>query len=126
MVEIFVPKIKQATIRREGLNVLIFMDGQKVADLPWDAALLLAKAMTIQARRIEEQVKADKIIYDQAILMRSGAPFGLSSHPVIINEAKKEAVHNPTLRKYLTGKRAGGIGGSIVGSPTVIRHKAKK
>jgi len=122
MPEIIVPKITQATIKRDGSDVLIVMDNRRVLALPWDAALVMAKAITIQARRIEEEVKALEIIADQALLMRSGAPFGLSSHPVIIEEAKKEAVHNPKLRKYITGKRAGGIGGSIVGAPNVIRH----
>lgn len=119
---IFVPKITQAIIKRDGSDVLIVMDNRRVLALPWDAALVLSRAITIQARRIEEEVKALSIIDDQALLIRSGAPFGLSSHPGIIEEAKKEAVHNPKLRKYLTGKRAGGIGGSIVGEPNVIRH----
>ncbi len=122
MPEIIVPKITQATIKRDGIEVVIVMGNRRVLALPWDAALVLAKAMIIQARRIEEQVKALDIIQDQALLMRSGAPFGLSSHPDIIDEAKKEAVHNPTLRKYITGKRAGGIGTSIVGEPNVVRH----
>lgn len=125
MPEIIIPKITRATIKRDGNDVLIVMDGQRTERLPWDAALSLAEAITIQARRIEEQVKALSIIQDQALLMRSGAPFGLSSNAAIISEAKKEAVHNPQLRKYLTGKQAGGIGGPIVGAPTVIRHRKR-
>ncbi len=124
-VEIIVPKITQATVARDGIEVLIVMDERRVLALPWNAALELARAMTIQAKRIEEQVKALQIIDDQALLMRSGAPFGLTSHPDLINAAKKEAVNNPKLRKYVTGKRAGGIGGPIIGTPTIIRHKRK-
>ena len=127
MPEVIVPKIKRASIERDGIDVVVIMNGRRVLDVPWDAALQLARAITIQARRIEEQVKALDIIADQALLMRSGAPFGLTSHPDLIAEAKKEAVNNPKLRKYLTGKRAGGIGSdSVVGKPTIIQHKPKE
>lgn len=121
---IYVPKLKEATIKRDGINVVVIMEGKKVADLPWDAALMLSRAIRIQARRIEEEVKALGIIDDQALLIRSGAPFGLTSHPGILREAVKEAVHNPKLRKYVTGERVK-MGGSVVGEPTVICHEPK-
>ena len=122
MVQIYVPKIARAVVKKDGADVLIVIDGQKYCRLPWDAALELARAITIQARRIEEQVKALSIVKDQALLMRSGAPFGLSSHPDIIAEAKKEAVHNKELRKAVLGR---GIGGPILGAPRVIKHKKR-
>lgn len=124
MSNIIVPKLKQATVRCEGLDVLIFMDGQKVMDLPWDAALNLARAIKIQARRIEEQVKALKIIQDNAMLLRSGAPFGLSNDPKIIEESKKEALYNPKLRKYMPFK--GITSQEAFGRPTIIQHPPKK
>jgi len=120
MAEIYVPKIKQVTIKRDDLYVLIVIEDRKVLDLPWDAALQLAKAITIQAKRIEEDVKHSQIIADQALLMRSGAPFGITNNPDIIAEAKKEAVGNTFLRKNVSGK---GIGGPILGTPTVVRHR---
>jgi len=119
---IIVPKIKQATVKRDGINVLIVMDGRRVLEVSWDAALMLARAMTIQAKRIEEQVKALSIIDDQALLMRSGAPFGLTNNPALLDEAKKVAVSDPMLRKFVPGK---GIGGPILGTPTIIRHRKK-
>lgn len=60
MVDIIIPKITQATVSRDGLDVLVVMDKRRVLELPWDAALQLARAMIIQARRIEKQVKAYK------------------------------------------------------------------
>ena len=120
--EIYVPKITEATVSRDGLDVLVVMNGRRVIGLPWEAALQLARAMVIQARRIEEQVKADKIIQDQALLMRTGAPFGLTSHPDLISAAKKEAACNTVLRKNIPLIESR----ESVGSPTVIRHRPKK
>jgi len=124
MVQIYVPKITRAVVKRDGTDVLIVMDNRKVLALPWDAALELARAITIQARRIEEQVKALSIVKDQALLMRSGAPFGLSSHPDILAEAKKEAIHNKELRKAIPFK--GITSQEAVGRPTLIQHPPKK
>ena len=122
MVQIYVPKITEATVSRDGLDVLVVMNGRRVIELPWEAALQLARAIVVQARRIEEQVKADKIVSDQALLMRAGAPFGLTSHPDLISEAKKEAAGNTVLRKNLPLIESR----ESVGTPTVIRHRPKK
>jgi len=124
MTELIMHKMKQATVRVEGTEVLIFFDGQKVMDLPWDAALKLAKAMTIQARRIEEQVKALRIVADNAVLLRSGAPFGLSDDRAIIAESKKEALYKKDLRKYMPFK--GITSEEAFGRPTIIQHKPKE
>lgn len=126
MAEVIVPKIKQATIKQDGIDIVIVMDGRRVLDLPWDAALQLARAITIQARRIEEQVKALDIIDDQAFLIRSGAPFGLTNHPDLIAEAKKEAAHNPKLRKQIPFVSDSIRSKGVVGTPTIIQHKPKE
>ena len=122
---IYLRKIEKITVRRDGPNVILIMENRRPLDMPWDAALSLAKAITRQARLAEEQAKAPAIALDQALLMRSGAPFGLTNNPDIIAEAKKEAVGNTKLRRYLTGNRAKGIGGPTVGAPTVIQHPPK-
>lgn len=89
------------TIRQEGPNVLLIADGKLVSIMPWDAAQEVAKAMLSQAKKAEEIAKADSIIMDNAILLRAGVPIGLSSHPKIRDETKKEAVHNRDLRRYM-------------------------
>lgn len=124
MAEIILHKLKEATVRAEGLDVLVFFDGRKIMDMPWDVALRLAKAITIQARRGEEQVKALQIVADNALLLRTGAPFGLSNDPNIIEESKKEALYNPKLRKYLPFK--GITSQEALGKPTIIQHKPKE
>jgi len=123
MVSVFVPKIKQVTVSRDGSDVVLVVNGQRVTELPWDAALLVAKAIIIQARRIEEQVKAPQTVIDQAILMRKGIPLGLTSNPKIIDEAKKEAGFNSKLRRYIPGTIESR---EIFGKPVLIKHKPKQ
>lgn len=100
---IIVPKIKEAVVRQEGTRVLVMVDGRVVLDLPWQAADQLAKAVRAKARQAEELAKAEDIVMDAAVLLRSGAPFGISSHPKILDEAKKEAAFNTTLRRAMPG-----------------------
>jgi hypothetical protein len=123
--EIIVPKISHIKVVRDGTTILIIRDGRKALGLPWDAALLLARAITTQAKRAEEEFKALPIAEDQAVLMRSGAPFSLTSHPAIIEEAKNIALYDPKLRKHMKGKMAKGIGKTIVGKPIVILGEPK-
>lgn len=126
--DIVIPKTRQANVRKDGHRVVILLDGQRAADLPWEAALELAKGITVQARRIEEEIKAEQIVLDQALLIRTGAPIGLSSNPAILNEAGKEAVYNSELRRYFPD--TSGIGAinsrGIVGRPTLIKHKGRQ
>ena len=119
-----IPQTRQASVRKEGHRVVIILDG-KGADLPWEAALELGRGIITQARRIEEEIKAEEIIADQAFLIRSGAPFGLSRNLSILNEAGKEAVYNPELRHCIPS--TGGIGAinsrGIIGQPNLIQHR---
>ncbi len=94
--------MKQITIRQNGPNVLLIIDG-RATELPWNAALDVANALREKARDAEEIAKAEGIIFDQALLLRSGAPIGFSSNPDIQKEAAKEAVSNPTLRRHIPG-----------------------
>lgn len=125
MVQIYVPKLRKVNVRRDGHRVLLVVDGRRAADLPWEMALEVAKAITLQARDIEEDIKHEPIIADSALLIRSGAPIGLSSNPAILNEAAKEAVHNTRLRRHIPS--TSGIGAinskGIVGKPRLIKHR---
>jgi len=101
MPEVYVPKIRQVSIRCEGRDVVVLEEGRVVLVLPWDAALALADGIKAQARRIEELIKADQIVGDQAVLIRAGVPIGLSSNPDIMKEAEKEAAWNRELRRAI-------------------------
>lgn len=80
--------------------------------LPW--------ALLEKASMAEEHARANEIILDSAILLRAGVPIGLSSNPKIQAEARKEAVWNRDLRRYMRG---GGIAsGEQFGAPTITQH----
>ena len=108
----------ELAVRREGERVLLIQDGRLMSDLPPQAALELARGLTVQARLAEEQAQAGRIVFDQALLMRTGAPFGLTNRPDILREAVKESWLNRTLRRYLPG---GIKSHAVVGTPA-IRH----
>ena len=109
----------QITIRREDTRVLLLKNGVLIADMPYDKALSVARGLSLKAREAEEIVKAEQVIADNALLLRTGAPIGLSSNPDIIHESIKEAVNNRELRRYLPG---GIKSQSVVGRPSLIQH----
>lgn len=100
---IIVPQQQEVQIKQDGERVLLIVDGKCVLNLPWDAADALSQAFKIQARNAEEIAKAAGIVEDSALLLRAGIPLGLSSHPKIQDEARKEAAHNRTFRRALPG-----------------------
>lgn len=118
------PEIKTFDIRQEGTRVILLLNGQEVASLPPDAALLLARALIIQAKKAEELACAEQIALDSAIMLRAGAPFVLSSRPDILTEAKKEAAWGSGLRRYMPDR--GIKSQEKFGTPTIIRHSPRK
>jgi len=114
-------RIKALTVRVQGERVLLLHDGRLVADLPWKAAQALAKALAFQANRAEEWAKAERVALDQAILMRTGAPFGLTDDWAILGEARKLAAWDSRLRRYIPSIRSR----EAFGRPAVIVEEAK-
>ena len=88
---IFTPTTQHITVRREGVRVILLVNGKRAADLPWQKADELARALSAQARKCEEAEKAEAIIADQAILTRLGFPVGLSNDADILRAAANEA-----------------------------------
>jgi len=107
-------------VLQDGNHVLLLINGALVQIMPWQRALECAAALQSVARKAEEWDKAEAIAMDQAILMRSGAPFGLTDHPRIQQEAIKLAGHDRDLRRYLP---SGIKSKSVVGTPTVSHIK---
>lgn len=93
---------KQARVRQEANHVLLEIDGH-VTELPWQKAKELGRALYRMGAKAEEYAKHAQIAFDQAILLRSGAPFGLTSNPDIQKEAAIEATSNRTLRRQMPG-----------------------
>lgn len=127
MTHIHVPQTREVKIRQEGERVLLIENGRTILDLPYDAALALARAIHVKGKLAEEWAKADAIIADQAILTRIGFPLGLTSNPILLREAGKEAAWNSDLRRYIPPSRAWGIESqACVGTPTLIQHPIKE
>jgi hypothetical protein len=120
---IIVPKLERISVQQDGNQVLLVKDGTLLVRLPWEAAQVLAKAIQIQAGKAEEIARAEQIIFDDAILLRAGAPVGLSSNPIILDQAAKEAAWNSKLRRYMPG---GIKSKEKFGTPRIIRHRPRK
>jgi len=123
MLSNFVSTTDHITIRREGTRVLLLKNGVLIADMPYDAALQISRAMQVKAKDAEELVKANAIIADSALLLRTGFPIGLSNNPDIIRESIKEAVNNRILRRALPG---GVKSQAVVGRPSIIQHAPRR
>jgi hypothetical protein len=115
--------LKSLTIRREGSKVLLLSNGILIAEMPWQAADDLARALRAKARKAEEEEKALQIIADNAILLRAGFPLGLTNRPDLIAETIKEAVTNRDLRRYMPG---GVKSEEVFGVPGIIQHPPKE
>ncbi len=89
-------------VRQEGTKVLMVIDG-RASEMPPEAARLLARALIEKAAAAEELARVDSVILDSALLLRIGVPIGLTKHPKILEEARKEAVTNRDLRRYAPG-----------------------
>lgn len=113
----------RVTVHREGTRVQLLVDGRLAADMPWQAAELIARALWQNARQAEQLDEIERVIYDQAIVTRLGLPVGFSRHPYVLKEACKEAAWNSGLRRYIRGDRAKGmVSQEVFGTPTVIRR----
>lgn len=99
-------------------RVGILVNGKPVADLPYQVARTVGKALIGLAQQIENDSNPLQTIEDQSILMRAGLNIGLSDNPKILDESWKEAQHNSKLRKYM--KNIPEIKGrAIFGTPTI-------
>jgi hypothetical protein len=89
-------------VRRDDDRILLAeISGQTFMVAPLEGAARLGAAMIYLAHELEEKENAQAVAFDQAILQRSGARFGLTSDPKIQAEAGKEAAWNSDLRRYI-------------------------
>lgn len=105
----------RADIRAEGDRVVFAIEGRAYV-IPWQAALELGRALTTKGREAEEFAAANRIIADQALLERSGAPFALSNNRLIRSAARTAAQWDSLLRRYIKATPRP----EQVGVPTVI------
>lgn len=88
-------------IRTEGTDVVLILDGKRIATMPYQTADELQRAIYIKAREAEELDKAYQVIEDGAWLMRMGIPIGFTDNSKMRQEIAKMAVYDKRLRKYL-------------------------
>ena len=117
-----VPKIERINISAQADRVILAINGRAI-DIPFEQAHLLALALRTKANEAEEYAKAEAIALDQAILLRSGAPIGLTSNKHIQAEAAREAAWNSKLRKYMPG---GIKSREQFGKAAVIKHPKRR
>lgn len=124
MVDILQARVTSLTVKREGTDVILFLNGAFVARLPWQAADAVARALQVKARQAEEEDSVEAIVNDQALLMRLGVPLVLTGRGDIVEEAKKEAAWDFRLRRLvpLRGIRSG----VALGRPSLIVHNPKE
>jgi len=122
MVQIIVPKLEEAKVGIDG-KCVVLSTKSVIIKLPYQVVPTIARAMNMKAKEIDEIVNVHRLIGDQAFMMRSGAPFGLTNNPAIQKAAAHEAQFNDKLRKHLPG---GVKGKSLIGTPTIIKHPSKE
>jgi hypothetical protein len=101
-------------------RTLIVLNGQAVASVPWEQCDEIARSFLRAARAGEEYAKANEIIAADAALIRTGAPFALSSHPKIRDAAFSEAQWGDT-RKHMPMK--GAPSPRRCGVPSLVKHR---
>jgi hypothetical protein len=114
--------VANAHIRADGDQVIITINGNETR-LPYDVALAISRALESVGRAAEEVACREQIIMDQAIVLRAGAPFGLTSHPALQAAAAREAAWNSTLRRQMPG---GVRSAEQLGVPAVRRAPPRK
>ena len=97
-------------------KVLCIANGSLLFDAPVAVALAMWAALCSQQRRLEEEAHAEQIAFDGGLLLRTGAPFGLTDNPKLQHEVAKEAGHNRTLRRALPG----GVRGAVLSAPRIF------
>lgn len=104
-------------LRKDGSNYV------RLLTMQWNEALEFAKLITSTARHAEEYAKANKQIAQEALLIRTGAPFSLVSDPNMFAAAMQEAQWGSP-RKVMP--LAGPVSGKHVGTPTLTKSGGPK
>lgn len=112
--------MRNVRIHQEGPEIHLIIDGRALR-MPWNVALDLSRALMKKARAAEEIAKVEGLIFDQALLIRTGAPLGFTDNPDIQKEAAKEAGWNSRLRRFIPG---GVKATEQFGKPNVYRERS--
>lgn len=96
----------RVTVRHDGPRVQIIdrVSGRLIADITAQHARDIADALKAQAGKAEEIEQRERLVFEEALLLRTGAlPLSLVHDRHLRHEAEKEAAWNSDLRRYLPG-----------------------
>jgi hypothetical protein len=116
-------KRKGLTIQQYYDQVVLLLDGKFMCTMPWQVADEIASMVRSIARLAEEYAKANAIIAQDALLIRSGAPFSLTNNPKMREQSFNDAQWDPTARKSMP--LAGVPSAKEVGAPSLIKHRGR-
>lgn len=119
--DLLVTRQREGEVRQNGTKVDLLLEGRLVVELSYESAQSLAKALWRVAKLAEELAQVEKVIEDQAILMRSGLMVPLVSNQTMAVEAAKKAQWDSDLRRYIPQNQSNGI----VFAPSVHQKPAK-
>lgn len=119
--KLIVPEIGEVKVGLDGSKVVIYTK-DAVIKIPWQVSTVLAKAIHAKGKQAEEMANLPRLLSDQALMFRTGAPFGLSNNPDILKEAAHKAQFDRELRKLPGGVKST----ALVGTPRIIKHRPKK
>ncbi len=99
-------------------TVLIDIGGRTVLDMTAGDLEAVSVATRAQCRKAEEEECANQVAFDGALLLRTGAPFGMTDNPKIKEMVLTEASSNRTLRTALPGMKDT----TLFGAPIVVQQ----
>ncbi len=106
-----------------GVKIIVEIDGHKPVAIPWEAADEIAEALKLNARIVEQNMKANQVIYDAAIVARTGLPIGLIAPTPMAakmkDEARKVSENDRGIRKSNLPKIGSIPGQEVFGTPKV-------
>jgi len=87
------------TVKQHKGSIVLELDGKYICDMPWDVAQDLARAVISVSKLAEEHEDAPRIIKQDAMLIRSGAPLSLTNNKKIREAAYQAAQWDRDLRQ---------------------------
>lgn len=91
---------ERVDIGHEGPEVYLVCMGKRM-NMPPRVAREMAAWLTHNAGLAEEVAERERIVLDEAIMLRTGGRIGLIHDDFLKNEATKEASWNSNLRRYV-------------------------
>lgn len=87
----------------DGRRIQFIKNGVLLFSMPVGAAREAVIKLSTSIHKAEELRNPMRVAYDQAIMLRSGAPFGFTKNRRILKESENLAQWDTSLRRYMPG-----------------------